>query len=382
MSAGTSAGLYVSRRIRATPYTPRVEALGVSDYTVVNHTVLPKGFGHTVQDDYWHLCEHVQLWDVACQRQVELHGAHAARLAQLMTPRDLRHARIGQCLYAPLIDDNAGMLNDPVVLKLAEDRFWLSIADSDVLLWAKGLALGYGLDVAIEEPDVSPLAVQGPKSDDLMSRVFGDAVRGIRFFNFARLAFHGRRLIVARSGYSKQGGFEIYLDDHTLGLELWDALWNAGTDLNVRPGSPNLIERVESGLLSYGNEMTRENNPLECGLARFCKLDGSLEFIGRDALLHINEAGPDRLVRGVLFDGEPCPAVASPWSAHAGDKIVGHITSAIWSPRFEANVALGMLDRGYWQPGQRVSVASPDGIPRSGSVVGLPFATPARSGTV
>jgi len=204
--------LAVSRRQRSTPYTARVEALGVSDYSIVNHTVLPKGFARSVEEDYWHLCEHVQLWDVSCQRQVELKGEDAAYLTQLMTPRDLRHACVGQCFYAPIIDQFANMLNDPIILKLAEDHFWLSIADSDVLLWAKGLALGYGLNVYIDEPDVSPLAVQGPKSDDVMAKVFGDVVRDIGFFKFSQLNFQGNPLVIARSGYSKQGGFEIYLN--------------------------------------------------------------------------------------------------------------------------------------------------------------------------
>ncbi|MEM7260141.1 MAG: dimethylsulfoniopropionate demethylase, partial [Pseudomonadota bacterium] len=225
-----TARLAVSRRLRSTPYTPRIEALGVSDYSIVNHTVLPKGFGRSVEDDYWHLRDHVQLWDVSCQRQVELKGADAARLVQLMTPRDLRQAQIGQCLYAPLIDHHAGMLNDPVILKLAEDQYWLSIADSDVLLWAKGLTVGLNLNVSVTEPDVSPLAVQGPKADALMKRVFGPAVHDVTFFNFKWLDFNGRALLVARSGYSKQGGFEIYLDDSSLGLTLWDALWHAGAD--------------------------------------------------------------------------------------------------------------------------------------------------------
>ena len=202
MQKSIPAKLAVSRRLRSTPYTPRVEALGVSDYSIVNHTVLPKGFGKTVDEDYWHLREHVQLWDVSCQRQVELKGPDAARLVQLMTPRDLRHAKTGQCFYAPLIDDQAGMLNDPIILVLAEDHYWLSIADSDVLLWAKGLAVGLSLEVQIDEPDVSPLAVQGPKSDDLVSRVFGDVVRTIGFFRFMKLDFQGRALVVARSGYS------------------------------------------------------------------------------------------------------------------------------------------------------------------------------------
>lgn len=369
-----SAKLAVSRRLRATPYTPRVEALGVSDYSVVNHTVLPKGFGRSVAEDYWHLREHVQIWDVSCQRQVRLRGPDAARLAQWLTPRDLRAAVAGQCLYVPVIDDDAGMINDPVLLKLADDHYWLSIADSDVALWAGGLALGMQLDVVVDEADVWPLAIQGPKADDVMAAVFGDEVRSIGFFKFRHIDFQGHPLLVARSGYSKQGGFEIYLHKPELALALWDALWQAGLPHNIAPGSPNLIERVEGGLLSYGNEFTRANNPIECGLQRYCNAGPGVDFIGRSALQEIMQKGPSQQIRGVLFDGAPCPPCASTWPLRVDDNDAGYITTAIWSPRFEQNVALAMVSRHFWNHGQKVTVHSADGQIRRGTVTELPFA--------
>ncbi len=368
----STAILAVSRRTRRTPFTERVEAQGVKGYTVYNHMLLPTAF-RSMEEDYWHLCRYVQIWDVACERQVELRGPDAARLAQMMTPRDLSRAAVGQCLYAPLVDETASMINDPVLLKLAEDRFWLSIADSDVLLWAKGLAYGLGLDVVVDEPDIFPLAVQGPKADDLMAVLFGDTVRRIRFFRFARLPFKGRELVVARSGWSKQGGFEIYLDDAALGGDLWDALWQAGAPLGVGAGCPNLIERVEGGLLSYGNDMTRDNNPLECGLDRYCRLDGAIEFMGRDALVRIRDAGVARQIRGIRFEGDPCPSCISPWPVTTAGGPVGQVTTAVWSPRYAANLAFAMLDRTAWAPGQQVRVDCPDGSVRQGTVTLLPF---------
>lgn len=365
--------LQVSRRQRATPYTTRVEALGVSGYSVVNHTILPKGFLRTVEEDYWHLKSRVQLWDVGCQRQVELHGPDAARLAQLMTPRDLGPARVGQCLYAPIIDENAGMLNDPIILKLAADHFWFSISDTDLLLWAKGLAFGLGLDVAVDEPDVWPLAVQGPGADDLVVRVFGEQVREIGFFRFRKCDFQGHELVVARSGFSKQGGFEIYVDSFGLGGEVWDALWQASDGLDLSPGCPNLIERIEGGLLSYGNEMTRENNPLECGLEKYCQLDGDLRYIGKAALVKIAEKGHAREIRGLIFDGDPCPACQYPWPLSIDNRQIGYVTSATWSPRFEQNVALAMLDRGFWDHGTRVVLMAGDNGQREGVVSNLPM---------
>lgn len=368
--------LQVSRRQRATPYTPRVEALGVSGYSVVNHTILPKGFGRSVAEDYWHLKEHVQIWDVGCQRQVELRGPDAARLAQLMTPRDLSAAAIGQCLYAPMIDDRAGMLNDPVILKLAEDRFWFSIADADMLLWARGLAIGLGLDVTVDEPDVWPLAVQGPKAEELAARVFGAALRELAFFRFARCAFDGTELVVARSGFSAQGGFEVYVDGFALGARVWDALWEAGGDLDLRVGCPNLIERIEAGLLSYGNEMTRADNPFECGLGKYCRVDGGIEYIGLEAMQRIAAAGHGREIRGLIFDGAPCAAPRHPWPLRVDDRQVGQVTSAAPSPRFEANVALVMVERDYWTPGTEVAVDTGDGVARRGRITALPMEGP------
>lgn len=371
----SAARLQVSRRQRATPYTTRVEALGVSGFSVVNHTILPKGFQKSVAEDYWHLKTHVQLWDVGCQRQVELYGFDAAHLLQMMTPRDMSRARVGQCLYAPLIDADAGMLNDPIILKLAEDRYWLSIADSDIALWAMGLALGHGIDVEVTEPDVWPLSIQGPKSDELAARLFGDELRSLPFFDFKTCDFNGQSIVVARTGFSKQGGFEIYPEGFKLAGALWDALWQAGADLDISPGCPNLIERVEGGLLSYGNEMTREENPLECGLGRYCQLDGSVDYIGRDALLKIAESGPKRLIRGVIFDGDACPPCQHPWPIMVDGQQVGYVTTAIWSPRFERNVALAMLDRGYWKADTEVIVIPPEGLERRGIISDLPMSS-------
>ena len=367
-------GLNFSRRLRRTPYTASAEAAGVTGFSVVNHMLLPKAYGHPVEKDYWHLRQHVQIWDVSCQRQVQVTGPDATRLIQWMTPRDISRARVGDCLYVPITDENAGLINDPVLLKLAENRFWLSIADSDLLLFAKGLALGRGLDVAIDEPDVSPLAVQGPKAEALLSDLFGSHVRDIGFFKFGWIDFAGTRQLIARSGYSRQGGFEIHLQGGHLGGALWDSVWQAGQDYDIAPGYPNLIERIEGGLLSYGNEMTRENNPLEIGMEKFCSLDERVGYLGHDALRRLADKGVTRRIRGVLFDGGPCPTCAEPWPVRTGDRQVGRITSAIWSPRLKRNVGLSLIDRGFWDPGRSVTVQCPDDVTRKGEISALPFA--------
>ena len=366
-------GLNFSRRLRRTPFTGAAEAAGVRGFSVVNHMLLPKAYARTVEEDYWHLREHVQIWDVSCQRQVEIEGPDAAQLVQWMTPRDISRARVGDCLYVPITDETGGLINDPVLLKLAEDRFWLSIADSDLLLFAKGLALGRSLNVRITEPDVSPLAIQGPKSEALLAEVFGDHVREIGFFKFGWITFAGTRQLIARSGYSSQDGFEIYLQGGHLGAALWQAIWQAGQGYDIAPGCPNLIDRIECGLLSYGNEMTRENTPLEMGLGKFCALEGDIAHLGLAALQRQAAEGVARKICGVVFDGGRCPTCAEPWPVTVGAHQIGQVTSAIWSPRLSRNIGLAMIDRGYWDVGQAVSVVCSDAVDRPGAVARVPF---------
>ncbi|WP_170393969.1 dimethylsulfoniopropionate demethylase [Ruegeria arenilitoris] len=354
----------LSRRLRRTPFSDGVEAAGVKAYTVYNRMLLPTVF-ENVEADYRHLKSHVQVWDVSCERQVELRGPDAGRLMQMLTPRDLRGMLPGQCFYVPIVDETGGMLNDPVAVKLSDDRWWISIADSDLLFWVKGVANGYRLDVLVDEPDVSPLAVQGPKAEDLMVRVFGDRVRDIRFFKFDMFEFEGRDLAVARSGYSKQGGFEIYLEGTEIGMPLWNALFAAGEDLQVRAGCPNLIERIEGGLLSYGNDMTDDNTPHECGLGKFCNTHTAIGCIGRDALLRVAKEGPVQQIRPIAIEGDAVPPCDRPWSVFAGGRRVGQVTSAAWSPDFGTNVSIGMLRLSHWEAGTIVEVETPDGMRRA-----------------
>ncbi|MGI9394049.1 MAG: dimethylsulfoniopropionate demethylase [Boseongicola sp.] len=353
-----------SRRLRSTPFTSGVEAAGVKGYTNYNHMLLPTVFD-SPENDYRHLKEHVQIWDVSCERQIELVGPDADLLMQLLTPRDLRGMKDDQCCYVPIVDDAGGMLNDPVAVKRDVNRWWISIADSDLLYWVKGVALGMKLNVSVREPDVSPLAVQGPKAADLMARVFGDQIGDIRFFRYLALPFNGKDFVVARSGYSKQGGFEIYVEGSENGMPLWQALFEEGKDLEVRAGCPSLIERIEGGLLSYGNDMTLENNPFECGLGKFCTLADDVDCIGKDALRRIRDEGPARMIRPIAFDG---PAIAGPreqWPLFASDQRVGQITSAAWSPDFQTNVSIGMIGIEHCEAGTELKLETPAGSRRA-----------------
>jgi len=373
--------LNMSRRIRRTPFTNKVEECGVSDFTVVNHMLLPKGFKNSIEEDYWHLSQHVQIWDVSCQRQVQIKGPDAEKLVQLMTPRSLKNMETGKCFYIPIIDENAGMINDPVLLKLDDDMFWISIADSDILLWAKGLAIGSNLDVKIIEPDVYPLAIQGPKSEALMTAVFGEEIKKIKFFNFRVFDFNGTKQIISRSGYSKEDGFEIYFkgfEDYfnsvQLGEELWDTIWNKGQNFNILPGCPNLIDRIEAGLMSYGNDFTKENNPLECNLDKYCDVKETHNFIGKDALRKIQSDGIKQKMRGIIFDGKPCAPTGKPLPIFSDKKEkIGQIASGIYSPRIKKNIGLSMILKDHWDIGKNVLVEAIDGELRKGIINALPF---------
>jgi len=350
-----------SRRLRRTPFSDGVEAAGVKAYTIYNRMLLPTVF-RSVVEDYHHLKSAVQIWDVAVERQVELRGPDAARLMQMLTPRDLRGMNAGQCYYVPIVDETGGMLNDPVAVKLAEDRWWISIADSDLLLWVKGIANGYRLDVLVDEPDVSPLAVQGPKAEQLMARVFGDGVKDVKFFRYGMFEFQGRQLVVARSGYSKQGGFEIYVEGSDIGMPLWNALMEAGKDLDVYAGCPNLIERIEGGLLSYGNDMNDDNTPHECGLGKFCNTSTAIGCVGRDALLRVAKEGPVKQLRPIEIHGDAVPPCDRLWPLMDGDRQVGTVSSAAYSPDFATNVAIGMVRMTHWDTGTELDVVTPTGI--------------------
>jgi len=318
--------------------------------------ILPSVF-ESQEADYHHLKRHVQVWDVSCERQVAIKGPDARHLMDLLSPRDLDRLADDQCFYMPAVDRDGGMLNDPVLVKLAEDHFWISLADSDYLQYVLGVSDALGHDVRIWEPDVSPLAVQGPKSGELMERVFGSEIQDIRFFRYKKLQFNGQMLLIARSGFSKQGGFEIYVEGSENGMPLWDALLAAGEDLQVRAGCPSTMERVEGGLLSYGNDLTRLNTPFEAGLGKF--VNSPKAYIGKASLMARSE--PERQIRAVEISGE-IPVIHENWPLVAGGRQVGQVTTATWSPDFQANIAIAMVDRSHWDGGTVLEVETPDGM--------------------
>ena len=358
--------LAVSPRLRSTPFHERVLAAGAQAFTIYNHMLLPVMY-ESLEVDYRHLVECVQLWDVSCERQVEVRGRDALALVELMTPRDIARCAIGQCKYAPLADEHGGIVNDPLILRLAEDHFWLSVADSDVLLWAKGIAAGRGFDVEVHEPDVSPLALQGPLADQVAEAAFGAWTRGLRFFRFRETEIDGIPVVVARSGWSKQGGFEIYLRDGARGGDLWDRIQAAGRPYGIRPGSPNLIERIESRLLSYGTDVTLADDPFMAGLDAYCDLDKTTEYLAREALAARRGQPPVRRLERVVIAGERIEPNLALLPLHAAGSSAGHVTSAAYSPRLARNVALAMVATECGEGALRVTLE--DGSERKVTIV-------------
>jgi len=360
-----------SRRLRSTPYTSRIEKQGVTAYTSYNHMLLPAAFG-SLEDSYYHLKENVQVWDVAGERQVEISGKDSGKLVQLMTCRDLSKSKIGRCYYCPIIDDNAGLINDPVILKLGEERWWISIADSDVILFAKGLAIGKKFDVKIFEPNVDILAVQGPKSFKLMEKIFGKKIIEMKFFGFDYFEFSGTKHLIARSGWSKQGGYEIYVENTKSGLALYDKLFELGKEFNVKPGCPNLIERIESALLSYGNDMDNNDNPLECGLDKYVNLDAQIDFLGKEKLKEVRQKGITRKLMGVLIDVNEINVSKSIELTNEKNLKIGELRSGVYSPYFKKVIGIAMLDKPYFELSQTFKISINDRT-FEGKVCDLPF---------
>jgi len=344
-----------SRRLRSTPYTSRIEKQGVTAYSIYNHMLLPAAFG-SIEDSYHHLKKNVQVWDVAGERQVEIIGNDAEKLVQLMTCRDLSKSRDGRCYYCPIIDDEGGLINDPVVLRFNKNRWWISIADSDVILFAKGLAIGNKLEVNIFEPDVNIMAVQGPKSFKLMEKVFGEKITKLKFFDFDYFDFKGTKHLIAQSGWSKQGGYEVYVENTNSGLKLYDYLFDMGKEFDVKPGCPNLIERIESALLSYGNDMDNNDNPFECGFDKYINLDSEANFLGKDKLKKIQSEGIKRKLMGVQINASAINVSGSIDLKDENSNKIGELRSGCYSPHFGKVIGIVMINKPFWEVSQTVKI--------------------------
>ena len=331
-------------QIRKSPYFDSTVKWGVKGFSVYNHMYIPRDFGNPEQN-FWNLINDAILCDVAVERQVEITGPDAAEFIQLLTPRDLSKLSIGQCKYVLITNHEGGLLNDPVLLRLAENHFWLSLGDSDILLWAQGVAINSRLNVTIKEPDVSPLQLQGPKSIDVMKSLFGENIINIKYYWLIETELNGIPLVVSRTGWSSELGYEIYLRDGSKGNELWELIMEAGKKFNLQPGHTSSIRRIEGGMLSYHADADINTNPFELGMDRLVNLDNDNKFIGKDALIRIKETGIKRKQVGIIIDCDPLEGPNTTfWPIIKNGNQIGKITSAVYSPRLNKNIALGMIE--------------------------------------
>ena len=366
--------IVISPRVRKSPYFDSTMKYGASAFTIYNHMYLPIVF-EGPEKDYQNLLNGVQLWDVGVERQIEIKGSDASKLAQYITPRDVHKCNIGQAMYAPLLDFQGGFINDPVMLKLAEDHFWFSLSDSDALLWVQGVASGKGYDAEISEPDVSPLQIQGPNSTELMSKVFGKWIEELAFYKFKEVNHAGIPMVIARMGYRRERCYEIFLQDGSKGNELWEILWDAGQDLNITPGTPNQIFRLEAGILSFGADMHRDNNPFEVGLDWMIDLDQKDDFIGKQALETIKRNGIKKKLMGAEIAGPKMEFFNEEnLDVSIDGNIVGEMMSAVFSPRFKKNICYIILDVEHALPGKSVDIQTPEGELKA-ELVKLPWIT-------
>ena len=377
MSPPTKKTFGFGTQIRKSPFFDSTVRWGATDFSVYNHMYIPRSFGDPEQN-FWNLVNDAILCDVAVERQVEITGPDTAQFTQLLTPRNLSECAVGQCKYVLITNAAGGIINDPVLLRLEEDRFWLSLADSDVLLWAQGIATHAGLDVDIREPDVSPLQLQGPKSGDIMEALFGSCIRDLKYYWLERFELDGIELVISRTGWSSELGYEIYLLDGAHGEQLWEKIMAAGEPLGLKPGHTSSIRRIEGGMLSYHADMDTDTNPFELGLDRLVDLDMSADFIGKASLQSIKQNGVTRSQVGLVIEGEPLSGPNTEfWSVSSGDKIVGKVTSAVYSPRLKQNIALAMVSIDCADIGTTCLVTTPDDQ-RAAKVVPKPFYDPKK----
>jgi aminomethyltransferase len=354
-------------RLKRSPFFAATQRAGCLGYTVYNHMLLPIRYAD-FEAEYWKLLADVTLWDVAVERNVEIAGPDGLHFAQLLTPRDLSKCPVGEGRYVVLTDESGGIVNDPVLLRLDQNRFWLACADSDVLLWAKAVARGGGLQVELRELDVAPLQVQGPKSKDLMRSLFGERVSGLGYYHFFQARLDTIPVLVTRTGWTGELGYEIYLLEPARGTELWDRVMAAGKLLGIAPTGPSDIRRIEAGILNYGIDMTLQNNPYEVGLERLVELDKPADFVGRAALRRIKQEGIRKKLVGIEIDGAKLDLNMTPYAVRGG----GHVTSCVYSPRLKKNIGYAMLPLPL---ATRLEIEAPDGI-RSATVVAMPFVDP------
>jgi len=374
----TSSTLYFGPWYRRSPFFEKTLAAGCSAYDIYNHMYLPGYYADPVEE-YWALLNGVTLWDVGVERIVEISGPDASEFTNRLTCRDLTKCAVGQGKYVLITAEDGGIVNDPVLLRVEEDRWWLALADSDAGLWARGAAVYSGLDVTVREPDVHPVQVQGPKSKDVIRQLFGDAVADLRYYWSAQAEVDGIPCVISRTGWTGEVGYEVYLRDGSRGGDLWDRLMEAGRPHDIRPIAPCEARRIEAGIFNYGSDMTIANNPFEVmGLERLVEVQEA-DYIGKAALEHIRIVGVQRKLVGVEVAGDPLPfEISEKRPALVDGEVVGTLTDLIWSPRLERNIGYVWMPFELSRAGTDLEIEAPDGSRWAGRTAAIPFLDPKK----
>lgn len=374
----TGATLSFQPRIRRGAFFEAAWRYGCRTYSVYNRTYISSTFSEPLTE-YWKVTKDVAIWPVMGERQVEISGPDAAAFVQFLTPRDMQKCAVGQCKYALITAPDGGIVSDPIILRLAEDRFWLSTSDCDLELWAKGIAVNAPMSVHIRDANVSVIQVQGPKSPRLMANLFGEAILDLRYYWLTPADFQGCELKISRTGWSGEFGYEIYLENPDQGDALFDALMEAGRFCEAAPGAVNHTRRIESGILSWGVDMTMTDNPYEVGLGRLVELETTPEFIGKSALAQLKNKPLQRKLVGLRVQGGPLHPNEDIWPVFAMETRIGHVTSLAYSPRLRSNIAIAMVALEWSEEGTGLEVETWDGI-RSATVTPMPFLPKLQNG--
>ena len=364
-------------QIRKSPYFDATVRWGAKDFSVYNHMYIPRDFGDPEQN-FHNLINEAILCDVSVERQVEITGPDAYKFVQLLTPRDLTKLSIGQCKYVLIVNNEGGILNDPVLLRLGENHFWLSLGDSDILLWAQGVAVNSGLNVKINEPDVSPLQLQGPNSAKIMQNLFGDEILDLKYYWLREIELENIPLVVSRTGWSSEFGYELFLRDGSKGDLLWEKIMAAGKDFGLKPGHTSSIRRIEGAMLSYHADADIHTNPFEVGLDRLVSFDTDIDYVGKEALKKIKTEGIKRKQIGLILNCDPLKGPNTTfWEIIKDNKIIGKVTSAVYSPRLKKNIALAIISIGESKIGNIIDVKTSGSVIK-GTIVEKPFFDPKK----
>lgn len=366
------ANISFGSRIRKSPYYDSTRKYGAKSFTIYNYMYMPTSYTSS-EEEYVSLTNDVTMWDVAGERQIEINGPDAYNFVRTLTPRNLEKCEIGHCLYILLTGEDGCIINDAVLLRVKPDQFWISPGDSEVLLWIQGVAVNSGMDVNVFEPDVSPLQIGGPKAPQLIEKLFDEDHRDVGFYRAIETSLLGIPLVLARTGWSGEISYELYLRNHKLGDQLWEIVREAGQEYNISPIAPNTIRSIEGGLLSFRSDVLKEDNPYTIGLGRLVDTNQSIDFIGKSALKKIEEEGTKRMLVGVILDGDP---IKNPpeqfWPVIDHDLKIGHVSRCIYSPRLKKNIGFANIPTEFSKIDTNLSVISPEGK-RSATVCKWPW---------